>query len=109
MLNKSANISVNMKQNRFQVFLEKGFKWLMMAPVLIVIAAVALFPFFYSLYLSFTKATTLNFLRPNFVLPFFNYWTILKSFIFWKTLFLTISYVAVTLALEIIIGLFLEN
>jgi len=94
-------------RNGFQVFLEKGFKWWMMAPVLIVIVGVALFPFFYSFYLSFTKATTVSFLHPEFAPPFFNYWQILKSFIFWKTLFLTILYVILTLSLEVVIGLFL--
>jgi len=106
--NQSVRQSIYVKaRNKFQAFLEKGFKWWMMTPVLIVIAGVALFPFFYSFYLSFTKATTLNFLHPGFAPPFFNYWQILKSFIFWKTLFLTLSYVALTLALEIVIGLFL--
>jgi len=108
MVGKSVSRSIHNKRiNKFQVFLEKRFKWLMMIPVLIVIAGVALFPFFYSLYLSFTNASTVNFLHPNFVLPFHNYWLLLKSYIFWKTLFLTLSYVALTLTLEIIIGLFL--
>lgn len=94
------------QQNRVSLFMEKSFKYWLIIPVMLAIIGVAIFPFLYSLYLSFTNAKTINFAHPDFV-GLVNYWLLLKKGLFWYAIGLSISYVAITLAFETGIGLIL--
>ncbi|MBM3702555.1 MAG: sugar ABC transporter permease [Actinobacteria bacterium] len=107
MVNNSETLSLNaIQRNRASLFMEKSFKYWMIIPITLALLAIAIFPFLYALYLSFTNAKTINFLHPNFVW-FKNYWFLLKNGIFYLALAQTLGYVALSLGLETGIGLFL--
>jgi len=84
-------------------FVDRSFKYLMIVPITVVLIAVAVFPFLYALQLSFTNAMTVNFDSPSFT-GITNYISILTSDMFWKSVGITFSYVALALSLQIIIG-----
>jgi len=87
-------------------FIEKYFKYLMIAPVTIILVAVAVYPFLFALRLSFTNARTINLRSPDWV-GMSNYIEILGSLRFWQSTVLTMIYVGVALTLEVALGLFL--
>ena len=87
-------------------FVEKWFKYLMITPMTIILAGVAMYPFLFALRLAFTNATTMNIRNPSFA-GLTNFASILTAGLFWKSTLLTIVYVAGALSLEIVLGLFL--
>jgi multiple sugar transport system permease protein len=68
--------------------------------------AVAVYPFIFALRLSFTNARTINLRNPDWV-GLSNYIGILGSLRFWQSTVLTMVYVGVALALEVVLGLLL--
>jgi multiple sugar transport system permease protein len=87
-------------------FIEKYFKYLMITPVTIILAAVAVYPFLFALRLSFTNARTINLRNPDWV-GLSNYIDILGSLRFWQSTLLTMIYVGAALSLEVVLGLLL--
>lgn len=87
-------------------FIEKYFKYLMITPLTVIIAAVAMYPFLFAVRLSLTNARTINFRNPNWT-GLTNYMNILISLRFWKAAWVTLLYVGGALSLEIVLGLFL--
>lgn len=87
------------------------FPWLLLAPTLIIIAAVIIYPMIYSVYVSFTP---FNLLRPDtFAFDasrmFRNYERLLSDGLFWKSLGNTMLFLAVTVNLEYVIALGLSQ
>jgi len=91
-------------QRAWARFIEKYFKYLMIAPVTVILAAVAVYPFIFALRLSFTNAKTINLRNPEWV-GVSNYADILGSLRFWQSTALTLIYVGVALTLEVVLGL----
>ncbi|MFN8492856.1 MAG: sugar ABC transporter permease [Caldilineaceae bacterium] len=84
-----------------------GFLWFMLAPAVLVILFVVLFPLLYSLYLSFTSYTLLKPI-PNFV-GWKNYNRLLKDDIFWAAFGNTLLFLFVVVNLEYWLGLLLSQ
>ena len=87
------------------------FPYFLIAPAIAIILLVVLFPLIYSFYLSFTpyrllKPETLA-IRWDDVL--INYRRLLEDDIFWRAFGNTIIYVAVTVNLQLVLGLFLSQ
>ncbi len=87
-------------------FVEKWFKYLMITPMTIILAGVAMYPFIFAVKLAFTNAKTMNIRNPDFA-GLKNFATILTAGLFWKSTLLTIIYVVGALSLEIVLGLYL--
>ena len=87
-------------------FVEKWFKYLMITPMTIILAGVAMYPFAFAVKLSFTNAKTMNIRNPDFA-GLKNFASILTAGLFWKSTLLTIIYVVGALSLEIVLGLYL--
>jgi multiple sugar transport system permease protein len=87
-------------------FVEKWFKYLMITPMTIILAGVAMYPFLFAVKLAFTNAKTMNIRNPDFA-GLKNFAMILTAGLFWKSTVLTIIYVVGALSLEIVLGLFL--
>lgn len=87
-------------------FVENTFKYLMIAPMTIILAAISLYPFVFAVRLALTNASTINLRAPNWV-GLTNFITILGSSRFWQSTVLTIVYVASALVLEVVLGLLL--
>ncbi len=89
----------------------RWFPYFLIAPSIVIILLVVLFPLLYSLYLSFTpykllKPGTLG-IRWDDV--FRNYRKLVEDAIFWKAFGNTLIYVTVTVNLELVFGLFLSQ
>jgi multiple sugar transport system permease protein len=88
------------------------FPWLLLAPTLIIIAGVVIYPMLYSVYVSFTP---FNLLRPEqtFVFEagrmFRNYELLLNDDIFWRALGNTVIFLAVTVNLEFLFALLMSQ
>lgn len=93
-------------QNATGRFIEKYFKYLMIAPTTIILLAVAMYPFLFALRLSLTNAKTNNLLHPKWV-GLANYAAILTSSRFWQALVLTVIYVGAAMLIEVVLGMFL--
>ncbi|HQV28482.1 MAG TPA: sugar ABC transporter permease [Thermoflexales bacterium] len=78
--------------------------YLLLAPALLVIAAVVLYPMLYSATLSFFKANLLNMDRMTFV-GLQNYADVLTDSAFWRSLWVTIQYTVGVVALSFGLGL----
>ena len=87
-------------------FVEKWFKYLMITPMTIILAGVAMYPFLFAVRLAFTNAKTINIRSPEFA-GLSNFASILTEGLFWKSAMLTVIYVVGALSLEIVIGLLL--
>ncbi len=88
--------------------LERGYViagYLMTAPALIVIALVTLFPIGYSIWMSLNTITsTYNGFQFSFN-GLNNYVTVFQNSMFWQALWFTVTYAAVTVTLELVLGL----
>jgi multiple sugar transport system permease protein len=88
------------------------FPWLLLAPTLVIIAGVVIYPMLYSVYVSFTP---FNLLRPEqtFVFDvdrmFRNYELLLHDDIFWRALRNTVIFLAVTINLEFLLALVMSQ
>src|SRR5262249_22004715 len=84
-----------------------GFLWFMIAPAVLVILFVVLFPLLYSFYLSFTSYTLLKPIA-NFV-GWKNYNRLLKDDVFWLAFGNTLLFLFVVINLEYWLGLLLSQ
>ncbi len=87
-------------------FIERYFKYLMIAPTTLILLAVAMYPFIFAVRLSLTNARTNNLLHPKWV-GLSNYAQILTSMTFWQALVLTVIYVGAAMAIEVVLGMIL--
>ena len=87
-------------------FVEKWFKYLMIIPMTVILAGVAMYPFIFAVRLAFTNAKTMNLRDPDFV-GIKNFVNILTSELFWKSALITIVYVVGAMSLEIVLGVLL--
>lgn len=108
-----AALSVPLKKARRSGFEGRKliFPWLLLAPTLVIIAAVILYPMLYSVYVSFTP---FNLLRPEtFAFDpsqmFRNYERLLNDDLFWRSLGNTVLFLGVTVNLEYVIALGLSQ
>ena len=90
----------------FSRFVENTFKYLMIAPMTVVLAAISLYPFVFAVRLALTNARTININAPKWV-GVNNFISILGSTRFWESTVLTVVYVASVLVLEVVLGLLL--
>ena len=93
MFSRSTNISV----------MEKNWHVYFLLPALLVIAAVTIFPFLVSIYLSFQRYNPLRTTQFKFV-GLDNFITILKDPIVWNSLRTTLSFVVFAVSIEFIFG-----
>lgn len=90
----------------------KWFPWLMIAPTLIVIIFVIVYPMAYSIFVSFTP---FNLLRPEetstfeLATMFRNYQRLAQDDVFWKSLRNTVIFLALTVNLEFVLALILSQ
>lgn len=87
------------------------FPWMMIAPSLIIIAFVVIYPMLYAVYVSFTP---FNLLRPetaafDWSTIFRNYQRLVEDDIFWRALFNTVLFLTVTVNLEYVLALFMSQ
>jgi ABC-type sugar transport system permease subunit len=83
---------------------DRRIAWLLLAPSLIVILSINLWPILYTLYLSFfIKPTGLN--QVSTFVGFGNYITMLTDQVFWETIGRTLYFTVVSVGAELILGL----
>jgi len=94
-------------------FAQQGrwFPWFMLAPSLIIIAFVVLYPMLYSVYISLTP---FNLLRPetaafDITKIFRNYERLLDDDVFWKSVINTVLFLTITVNLEYVLALILSQ
>jgi multiple sugar transport system permease protein len=87
-------------------FVESSFKYLMIVPMTIILAAIALYPFVFAVRLSLTNASAINLHSPRWV-GLTNFLTIFGSMRFWQSTLWTIIYVTTALVLEVVLGMLL--
>ena len=80
--------------------------WRFVIPSVILLGFVALFPFIFSLYISFTESTAYNIYHGKFV-GLGNYISLFKDIKFWDSLRVTLLYVALSVSIEMMLGFFL--
>jgi multiple sugar transport system permease protein len=81
---------------------EKYFKWLLLIPLMVILAVFAFYPLFYCLYMSFHKAILV---QPPEFLGLENYRKILRDPFFWTVIGRSASAVVVCVGIEVILGL----
>lgn len=87
-------------------FVESYFKYIMITPMTIILAAISLYPFIFAVRLSLTNASTMNLRNPSWV-GLSNYLHILTSSRFWQSTLLTVVYVGAAIVAEVVLGLVL--
>lgn len=96
-----------LERSRWYIFRKKGTPYFMVAPAILIILAITIFPLIYSISMSMTP---LNIARPGSGSQFIglrNYRDILKEHRFWKTLSNTLIMVSLAVTFEFFLGLFL--
>jgi multiple sugar transport system permease protein len=83
---------------------ERRFGWLLCAPAVIVMAAVAFYPIIYAIYLSLQRY---DFRFPNLThfVGLSNYGAVLSSGIWWQAFWVTIVITVVSVAVELVLGM----
>ena len=81
---------------------DKYFKWLLLIPLMVILAVFAFYPLFYCLYMSFHKAILV---QPPEFLGLENYRKILRDPFFWTVIGRSASAVVVCVGIEVILGL----
>jgi multiple sugar transport system permease protein len=83
---------------------ERRFGWLLCAPAVIVMAAVAFYPIIYAIYLSLQRY---DFRFPNLThfVGLSNYGAVLSSGIWWQAFLVTIVFTVVSVAVELVLGM----
>ena len=76
---------------------------LFIAPTMIILVLMNIYPLFYSLYLSFTEYSVISSTAPKWV-GFQNYLTILSDARFWKHFAITGRYTLISVALQMLVG-----
>jgi multiple sugar transport system permease protein len=105
MEDQAATIRVT-KRGPLSRFVESSFKYLMIVPMTIILAAIALYPFVFAVRLSLTNASAINLHSPRWV-GLTNFLTIFGSMRFWQSTLWTIIYVTTALVLEVVLGMLL--
>ncbi len=77
--------------------------WKLVAPTVIIIAALIVYPIFYNIYLSFFKVSLSN--KGNVFVGFQNYTNILSDSSFWMSFFITVMFTLLTVGGSILLGL----
>jgi len=94
MFSRSTNISV----------MEKNWHVYFLLPALLIITAVSIFPFLFSVYLSFQQYNPVRITQPSKFVGLGNFVTILKDPIVWNSLRTTLSFVVFAVSIEFIFG-----
>lgn len=94
MFSRSTNISV----------MEKNWHVYFLLPALLIITAVSIFPFLFSIYLSFQQYNPVRITQPSKFVGLGNFVTILKDPIVWNSLRTTLSFVVFAVSIEFIFG-----
>lgn len=82
---------------------DRNIMLLFIAPTMIILVLMNIYPLFYSLYLSFTEYSVISSTAPKWV-GFQNYSEILADARFWKHFAITGRYTLITVALQILVG-----
>jgi multiple sugar transport system permease protein len=83
---------------------ERRFGWLLCAPAVIVMLAVAAYPIVYAIYLSLQRYD-LRFPQQTHFVGLSNYSTVLTSGIWWNAFFVTVVIMVVSVAVELVLGM----
>src|SRR5215470_6459030 len=83
---------------------ERRFGWLLCAPAVIVMAAVAFYPIGYAIYLSLERYD-LRFPQQTHFVGLSNYGTVLTSSIWWQAFFVTVIVMVISVAIELVLGM----
>src|ERR1700741_5298746 len=83
---------------------EWRFGWLLCAPAVIVMAAVAFYPIGYAIYLSLQRYD-LRFPQQTQFVGLSNYGTVLSSSIWWQAFFVTLIVMVISVAIELVLGM----
>jgi multiple sugar transport system permease protein len=83
---------------------ERRFGWLLCAPAVIVMAAVAFYPIGYALYLSLQRYD-LRFPRDTHFVGLSNYGAVLSSSIWWHAFVVTVIITVISVAVELVLGM----
>jgi multiple sugar transport system permease protein len=87
-------------------FLDFYFKYIMISPMTVILAAISIYPFIFAIRLSLTNANTMTIHAPKWM-GLMNYANIFTSARFWQSTVLTLIYVAAVIALEVVLGVLL--
>src|ERR1700739_2978517 len=83
---------------------ERRFGWLLCAPAVIVMAAVAFYPIGYAIYLSLQRYD-LRFPQQTHFVGLANYGTVLSSGIWWHAFFVTLIIMVISIAVVPVLGM----
>jgi multiple sugar transport system permease protein len=102
-IKKENNLLVKQKRNSFKAN-EARLGYLLIAPALLLISLVILYPVVYNIWLSFHKVS-LNPNQPDLFIGFENYMLLLKDASFWHSIMITLIYTVITVAGATLVGL----
>jgi trehalose/maltose transport system permease protein len=80
------------------------FAWLLLLPTLVVVALVALVPLLQTVWMSFTDAR-LGSLEPVTFVGLTNYVNLFQDYLFWQSLWVTVSFTVITVTGEFVLGM----
>lgn len=83
---------------------ERRFGWLLCAPAVIVMAAVAGYPIVYAIYLSLQRYD-LRFPQESHFVGLANYGTVLTNHIWWEAFIVTVVIMVVSVSIELVLGM----
>jgi multiple sugar transport system permease protein len=79
--------------------------YLLLAPSLLVLVGLGIYPLLYSLYISFTNLNVISFLTGGQFVGLRNYLSTLRDAVFWRSLWITTEFVVISVGLETVLGL----
>ena len=94
------------KQNKFFDFLNKNVKIIYIAPCIVFLLCMVVFPLGYTLYISFTNWTMSSIRGPE-LIGFENYMKLFKNQQFLDSIVITLKYSAISLVIEVLVGVIL--
>lgn len=83
--------------------IEKHAKWVFLAPALLIILIIGIYPLIYALWASITKSSVVS-LATTQIVGWDNYLKLLENWRFWNTLEITALFVLICVPLELIFG-----
>lgn len=102
--NAAAATPLRVRVDRFRER-PRVFVYLLLAPTLLTLLALGGYPLAYSLYISLTDLNVVNFLTGGQFVGLRNFLGILRDPAFWRSLWITTKFVAVSVGLETLLGL----
>lgn len=99
-MNTSQSIETKMEKRGLS---EQALKWLLLAPALLIICALVLYPFFWAVVLSFTEYSVLRPATPIFI-GIKNYQDLLNDPLIWERFAFTGRFVFTAVLIELVIG-----